>query len=67
MGELVPHARNIRPRDGRLAFQQLRIDILHRFADLNDSDANGVEDDVVVGAVACEVVGDGSAGHLDVT
>ena len=36
-------------------------------ADLNDSDANGVEDDVVVGAVACEVVGDGSAGHLDVT
>src|SRR5476649_1674475 len=66
MCELVSHARNLRPRNGRFALQQFRIDVFHRFADLDESHANGVEHDVVVDASSLEVVGDCSARHLDV-
>ena len=58
MCELVSHTRNLCPRDRRFALQQLRIAVLHCFTDLDESHANGVEDDVVVDAGSLEVVGD---------
>jgi hypothetical protein len=44
MGELVPHSRDVSPRHPGLVREQTGVDVLHRFANLDEADADRVED-----------------------
>ena len=48
MRQVVPHAGDLLPRHSRCAVQELRVDALDRFADLDEADANSVVDHAVV-------------------
>ena len=48
MGELVTHSRHVSPRDLGLSGQEVGGDVLDRFADLDETHSNGVEDEAVI-------------------
>ena len=66
VGQAVTHPGDLRPRKGRFAGEQLRREGFDRFADLDETDPHGVEDEHVVQVAALEVGVDGVDGGHDV-
>ena len=66
VGEVVTHAGDLRPRQVRLSGQHLGGEGFDGLADLDEPDANSIDDEAV-GEVAAAGVGvDGVQGRLDV-
>lgn len=63
MTELVAHAGHVPPRDVGLMIQHLRVDVLDRLADLDESYSYGVEDQPVRKFSARQVSLDRSSGR----
>jgi len=58
MSKLIPHSGNVAPWDVGFRGEELRVDVLDRFADLDETDPNGVEDEAVVEAAPPQVGSD---------
>ena len=63
--QVVAHAGDVGPRDVRLFREQVRIDVLDRFADLDQSHPYRIEDETISQGAACEVRLDSSSGRED--
>lgn len=64
--QLIAHPSDITPRDAGFGRQDLRIDVLHCLADLDETDANRVEHQPIVKAAPAQVGGDRLGGVDDV-
>ena len=53
--EVVPHTGDVTPGNFRLACENLRVDLFDRFANLDQADSHGVEDETVVEAATPNV------------